>query len=370
MEFTALESILGYVAIVLSATFLMHIADQNGRYQKFFIFLVYLIMTLPLACRYNTGLDYLGYTNTYNHVLRSGSMADSYAWAPGIEYTYRVLIFLSHDLLNSPQLIFIFYAVVTNFFILLGIYYYRKETSMASMIFLYMCFFYLLSFNVMRQMTAIAIIFFASRYIMEKKIIKYIIFFLLAVCIHASAIMAIALYLMGVENARFQKFLRILQWLVPLVIVFFIQQAIQMAIALGALSKYENYNVVKDGMTVGFGLVIYLTMLVLYVIHYRLNHLDGTKRTQQVMLHMLAFGVMNLLLGYRMEGDVSRLGLYFTMFNIVSYSLLATGGNRREKGIKYEYQLLPYAAAILDFVITGLIHDGHGCIPYSLWLGI
>jgi hypothetical protein len=84
MEFTALESIVGYVAIVLLATLLMHIADKNGKYQKLFVFLAYLVMTLPLACRYNTGIDYYGYTNAYNTVLRAGSMTASYAWIPSI----------------------------------------------------------------------------------------------------------------------------------------------------------------------------------------------------------------------------------------------------------------------------------------------
>jgi hypothetical protein len=221
----------------------------------------------------------------------------------------------------------------------------------------------------MRQMAAVAIIFFASRYIMEKKFIKYGGFILLAYCLHTSAILAIMLYLLGIENERFQKLLKIIQGIAPIVIIIFIRQAIHLVITLGDWSKYEHYNVVKDELTLGLGLLIWFILLVLYIVHYRLNHLSGTKRTQQVMLQMLVISIILLLLDYRMKGNIGRIGIYFTIFEIVAYSLLATGGNRREEGIKYEYQLLPYAVAVLIFVNNNLIHDNHGCIPYRLWLG-
>lgn len=140
MELSVLESVLLYITIVILSTVLMGLAEKGGSSQKIYLILAFLVITLPSALRYDVGIDYLGYIDMYNVIVRSGSLADIPQYS--IEYSFRVLSLISYILIGSPQLLFAVYAALTNFFILLGIYFYRKETKMSTMMFMYSCLFF------------------------------------------------------------------------------------------------------------------------------------------------------------------------------------------------------------------------------------
>lgn len=219
MELSLFSSVFLYVSIVILSSLLIRLAEKEGIFQKLFVFLAFLVVALPSAFRYEVGLDYTTYTTIYDIIVGAGSITDSVRFF-NIEYSFRVLSFISHDLLDSPQMIFSFYAVFTNLFMVLGIYFYRKQTRMSTMMFMYTTLYYLLSMNIARQMLAVSIIFFASKYILKKSFIKYLIFVLLAACFHKSSIVAIVLYFISIKTGISNKVVTVFKYVFPIIIIF------------------------------------------------------------------------------------------------------------------------------------------------------
>jgi hypothetical protein len=370
MELSVSGSIMLYILIVVLATLFMRIAEKDGKYRKLWILIAYLIVTLPEAFRYEVGLDYSGYVRAYTHIIQSGSWNDSVAWLT-IEPTFRVLCFISHGLINSPQIIFITYAVLTNLFIFLGIYSYRRETSMSSMLFMYTCVYYLVSMNIGRQMVAVPIVFFASKFIIERSFIKYAFFVLLATMFHYSAVVSIAFYFFGSKNIAIKRIMRAITVILPIFVIFLMRPLIHFVLDFDFLSRYKQYgDIVVNEMTIGLGFFGLLIMVLIFIFHYRSGKLRCSKDVQNFILPMTVLAPTLFLLEYKLENFAGRVGLYARIFQIIFLSLLTTAGNRQEEGLKFDYQVLPYVYAGMLFVYNGLIKDGSGCLPYKLWTGM
>jgi hypothetical protein len=346
----------------------MRIADKDGKYQKLWILIAYLIITLPEAFRYEVGIDYGTYEKFYNIIINAGSISSIPEWFK-IEYSFIGLSFISRDLINSPQLIFITYAVLTNLFIFGGIYFYRKETSMSSMTYMYACLFYLTTMNVMRQMVAVSIIFFASKFILERSFFKYMLFVMLATIFHTSAIGGIVLYFFASENNLTKKIIRVMPIVLAVIIVFFAQTLTYIVFNSGdAMSKYQSYAVINEA-PIGLGFVGLMIVVMVFIINYKADTLNCSKKIQDFMVRIAPFTLVLFLLMYKMDNDGGRINFYFMIFEIVFLSLLTTAGDRKAEGLKFDYQLLPYLYAGMIF-IYGLIRDGLACIPYKLWTGM
>ncbi|ADY55903.1 hypothetical protein Sgly_1605 [Syntrophobotulus glycolicus DSM 8271] len=367
MELSLFSSVFLYVSIVILSSLLIRLAEKEGIFQKLFVFLAFLVVALPSAFRYEVGLDYTTYTTIYDIIVGAGSITDSVRFF-NIEYSFRVLSFISHDLLDSPQMIFSFYAVFTNLFMVLGIYFYRKQTRMSTMMFMYTTLYYLLSMNIARQMLAVSIIFFASKYILKKSFIKYLIFVLLAACFHKSSIVAIVLYFISIKTGISNKVVTVFKYVFPIIIIFFMHQFLNLFASVSFFQKYLiNYHVTSQ-LTIGLGIVLQLGLCLIFYIVYKKNLLGSSKATQYFIVQTMIFGTILFLLQYRIDNFGGRMGLYFNIFSIVALSLLANSADRKKTGLKYDFQLIPYMYALLLFIMD-LINDSQGCLPYTFWTG-
>ncbi len=369
LQLSIAESIVLYIMIAVLSAVLMRVAQNEFKFNKIFIFLAFLVIALPSAFRYEVGMDYTGYALAYNAIIRAGSIYNS-MW--DIEYSFKVLSFISYYLIGSPQLLFVFYAVLTNLFIVLGIYAYRKETSMSIMMFMYTTIFYLATMNIARQMLAISIVFFASKYIRDKSdksFIKYALFVLLAVIFHKSALLALVFYLFAIKVDAAKRFLQIMMYVLPIIIIFFMDQLLNLITSWSIFNEYATaYTGI--GMTIGLGFVAQLIICLLIYIGYKNNHLKCSKNIQYFIVQFKIYAAIFSLTQYRIDNCGGRISLYFLIFDIVALSMLAKAGwgYDRNKSFRIYYKWVPYVYAILLFAMS-LINDSQGCLPYSLWTG-
>ncbi|AFQ45972.1 EpsG family protein [Desulfosporosinus meridiei] len=370
MELSVLESVLLYITIVILSTVLMGLAEKGGSSQKIYLILAFLVITLPSALRYDVGIDYLGYIDMYNVIVRSGSLADIPQYS--IEYSFRVLSLISYILIGSPQLLFAVYAALTNFFILLGIYFYRKETKMSTMMFMYSCLFFFLTMNITRQMLAVSIIFFASKYIINKSFLKYLLFVLLAVFFHKSAIIALVLYSLALDHVNIKKIIRVIKYILPVIILFFMNYLITLFdLLINLWDPYKKYSLtyqITSDMTIGSGFMAMLIICLLFYNNYKQGLLRSSEKFQYFTVQITILATIFFLTEYRLANFGGRVSLYFQIFIIIALSMLARSGSRPEEGLRYDYQVVPYVYAILLFALD-LVRDAQGCLPYSLWIG-
>ena len=191
-----------------------------------FIFLMFILSAL----RFDVGSDYLTY---YNMIVYGEGYIER------IEYLERVLIHVS-SLLGFPQ----FFFIVNAFFTFIFLYYAIRRLSLKPewSWFMFLCFnvLYLQSMSTVRYHLALAIVFWGSTFLVEKRYLIFVGSILLALGIHASAIIAvlfIPLYLLRFNRKNNMLFLLISFFLSSFVFTL-IKNASIGSVFFGVLQSY------------------------------------------------------------------------------------------------------------------------------------
>ena len=179
-----------YISIILVASLLAQlsqmIVSKNGRnYGSLILIASFFILTLPTALRYETGADYKTYVYIYD-VIKEHGIRDPIV--SRMEIGYLLLNYLCIKLFDSFQFVFIIMAAFTNYFFYKAMLYEAKRISLGLAVFAYGFTIYFWSFIIIRNMLGIAIIFYALRFIFERKLSKYFLFVTVAVLFHYSLV--------------------------------------------------------------------------------------------------------------------------------------------------------------------------------------
>lgn len=152
-------------------------------FSRTFAFLSFMPLTFVMAVRYYVGTDYGSYYSFF------------YSMPEYVESGYRLLNNVLNIFFDDPQSIFIVSAVI-----ICGCYFYLiyKESAspVYSILLFVLCKDYFIAMNGMRQYLATAIMILALPYIKEKKIIKSLIFLIIAFLFHKSIIIFVPLYIL------------------------------------------------------------------------------------------------------------------------------------------------------------------------------
>lgn len=138
------------------------------------------------AFRFNVGWDYLAYYNTIKYHLVTNIVSSG-------EYATIFLIELSR-LTGMVNLFFVVNSFICIYFIYKTTTTYSLDPWLSLLFFICFPLFFLNSLSVIRFFTALAIGFYAFKYIEQKKPIKYVLLILLASLFHKSALIAGVFY--------------------------------------------------------------------------------------------------------------------------------------------------------------------------------
>ena len=198
-------TILIYVIFEIIALFFLKLAQNNrtngkhtkGKVKKSTIYLIISFCSLAfLVCfrDVSVGKDTSAYANVYLRIINGNASIEDLQWL-GIGYriickivgffagnTYYIL-----NILVGFVTIYLFYKTIWE----------NSEIPWLSIYILISTCLYYQTFNQARQMLAIAITFYALKYIKENNFKKYLIFILISTSIHSSAIVMIPFYLIA-----------------------------------------------------------------------------------------------------------------------------------------------------------------------------
>ena len=182
-----LESSLFYLSVIIISYFFAYLAEKSNR--GFLAGIYVLIYSIVAGCRaYTVGVD------THNYVI----LFEHPKWFPvEKEIGFSTFNRFVMNLTNNSSFLFFCYALIIYGLVVFRLWEMRDKISFscASMTFIAMNFFE--SMNVMRQYVAVAIVFFATRYLAKGKYIIFSALVLLASTFHTSALLGIG-YL-GIE---------------------------------------------------------------------------------------------------------------------------------------------------------------------------
>lgn len=299
------------------------------------------------------GTDTHGYLLTYENFVKYGIFDYS-----RLEIGFRLLMRVTSFISDNYQLILIITSLIIVYFIFKGVY--NTSTNIWFSIYLFIAlYFFYNSFNGIRQYMAISIIFYSFQFILKKEFRKYLIFTLIAMAFHSTAIITLPLYFLGkVDNNWKKVFGGIIVSM--LIVVFSLDQIILLIVKL--FPKYSGYlgssyitesgGVMSSVMTGFFVLLGLFTMLT-----NKVNREFKIQFTIMIIAFVLSIKSMFGFIG------LNRIAWYFTIFSILFIpNCINHIKNRKLRTIFY------YTAIIITFAynIYFLLNNQQRIIPYII----
>lgn len=364
IELSEFESIFFYAIVLCTGLITIHYADKKN--SKFLLWAIIIVYSLIIGFRYGVGRDYYAYKYAYDLLSSKGSFAEAKMWYD-IESSYIWLCLFAKSIGANFTLITLFYGFFTTFFYLNGIWFFRREIRI-EWAFISYSYMFFGSFNTMRQYLAMAIVFFAFRYVIERKPIKYFAFVVIAMLFHSSAVIAILIYFYGTKKSWTGILLRMLNYILPVILVVGTNEIFKFIQSIGGL-RFESYTVSTH---FGFGIFIQIGILYLFKINARnkTNSLLQDNNKFYFVNEILIASTMLCILDYTL-GDASRIRNYFSVIEMIamaSYSSTIFPNNCNSKFPKITYGDAFLLAYHFMFLVMSFINRDPTIYPYSFCL--
>ena len=312
------------------------------------LILSFLSMWLIAALRDEVGVDYYNYFNQYE-AIKGFSDIGSY-YEPG----YGLLNYLVHVIFDDFQWVLIITSLLTGFFFWKSIY--RDGGGLVLCVLgLIAANLYFMSFTVIRQFLAIAILTMTIPHIKQRNFRKFLIYYLLAVSIHYTAAVFIVLYLFAGQKSEKMFTLKNILFMFA-VLIFFVNMDNILSNVISIMSdvkdNYLSYSD-SDGQNKNMIEVIVLLPVMIFGLIKR-KKLIELNPNNDVYIWMSVFLIITKLIGIYYV-NFSRIHYYFvfSMPVLLSYA---------PKSVKIKWKPFAYGLVLLYFAYT--INNIH---KYQYW---
>lgn len=347
-----------YFGLLIICGACSYLADKRNN--KAFLWVIILSLTLTAGLRaFSVGLDTQNYVEKFSYIYRG-----MFRYAYGLEESFKYICYgILHIVPNVSFLLGVL-ALITNLCIILRFWELRKLASLPCMVLFYYMSFYFMSLNGMRQFVAVAILFWGTRYLGQKKFLRFVICVCVASLFHRTAIVGLLLLLLNVFqwsnlNSR-QKHLYILfVFCFPLIVIFFAKRMDQ-------YSRYFSNFSIHMGLIIPIKLALWMLCMFLMVhsaMYQRyLTELSNTDRFNVYSAYMIYLLALFLAaMGYFFSSFIERISWYFYVFEGVFYGSILKNTKNETK--------IPLAAMIFLLIGYGfwysLSHNSQGTVPFK-----
>jgi transmembrane protein EpsG len=300
---------------------------------KIFAFIAVLTLVLISGLRNNIG-------DTYAYVL-TYKLVPGYSWDFIISQKEQGFIFLQlflHQISANPQILIFTAALITN--VIIGIILYQYSRFFELSLYVYITSgLYLVSMNGMRQFLAGAILFAATKYIMNGNWKKYILVVLLASTVHQSALILIPIYFIVRREAWTKSTFLLLALAVMLALGYNqLSGAFFEVIGNGTYGQYKDFQ--EGGANILRVLVQAAPLLPAYLGRKKLRELFPKS---DYIVNLCLLGMVFMIISTQ-NWVFARFIIYFGLYNLILISWVVP------LFVK-QYQKLIYYAIIVAYFI-------------------
>lgn len=178
---------LTYIFFYLTVFSLLWLNTKNTK-NFFFGKIAFIMLFIMSALRFDVGWDYGSY---YNLIQKNIEFYD--AQLGRLEPLNQLLIKIS-QYFEFTQFYFITTSLIICFYFYRTLKNYSSNFAVSSLLFLSLPIFFFSSLAIIRQFTALAIVFYAFRYVESRQLFKFLICLTIATLFHKSAIIAFPLF--------------------------------------------------------------------------------------------------------------------------------------------------------------------------------
>lgn len=301
-----------YIIMFIIAVFFAILASKQPNKNKKLIYtlLAFLPIIIVSSIRYDVGTDYM-YRNVpdYQNMVLGKDIENL---EPLFKLIMKICIFFSKDYV----ILFVVTSIITYTLICITIYKNSKNILLSVLVFILGTYFFQ-SLNLIRQFIGIAIMFYAYRYILDKKYIKWFICLALATMIHTSCIIFII-------TLFFDKKVFKIQYLVILSVLMLLFGDTLLKAVLSILGKSTNLNIKKYQAYIlfaerGLNLSSFIPELLIYLYFYAVYHdkKDEIGKEGTYFLNLQFFATLCVLMNI-FNSLFYRILVMFAIFQILS----------------------------------------------------
>ncbi|MEH6514605.1 MAG: EpsG family protein [Maribacter arcticus] len=328
---------------------------------KMLIFLSLTLMIVVAGLRYNTGRDYENYKFLYEE---APTFVESIAI--DMEVGYSALV----DILNSNDLkVWSFFTICAFLTYALLFYSFNNYHQLLYLgIFFYITYgFYFYSFNGVRQAVAMSFLAVGAKYIVEKKIVKYIIVIVLGGLMHKSLFVFLPFYFF-IDKIKLDVKIWYVLFFISLILHFIpITDLFDLSFFTNLISDsevdYSGYaeNLNDDEGQSGQLSLGYLTRVVIgFFILYFYKRITNLDKDYIVYYNFALIGIL-LYNAFSHVLFMSRINYYFLFFSIFALSFIIAYLNKSRKQLTINI-IMAFFVALYCY---GIFIGENGVSPYQ-----
>ena len=342
------------------------------KYQKRWLRVLGLAIPILVAgFRYNVGIDYGNYTRIGADLATFDYQTYSTRFATTYEPTFYLFAKISNFFGPNFVVFFLLYAIITIVPAYLAIRKVSPKYSWLAML-LYLLLFYATTLNVMRQLAAAAICFFAATcYIYDKrdrwrKVARFALLILLAYLVHTSALLMIIFlplhYFCKYLAKRDTQRIIIYHILFSIAVIAILVVLILNIGDIPLINKYAMYleRDTGSGMPVPNPIPKLLPLLVGILALPKLLKRD---KNNVFFFTMICMAIITTVPGYFIMFGY-RMADYFAPFHIRMFTSIIQNMTPTKRCHTYITALICYG--VLYFIYSAMLSNSQGIFPYKL----
>ena len=364
-----------YISLILTMLFILCWTPYLKNKSACIVYFFYIAgITFISIFRNNIGLDYFEYQRLYDIVEFNIRNIQ-------IDPVFSLVSELLRELGCKSQMMFAVYAVFTMLFIYKGCQYYANGRYNISLLFVIVyCIndlFWLGSFNLIRQMLAVSIVFYASKYIFTNNQFKFLSWVGIASLCHYTAVASIVLWMLN--RIKMKK----ITWFILLIVVFVLAETGLYTFLIGQihsllgnrLGDYELYfteaYMRESFLQGGSGIGVLLNFSIYMVLVLVARRED---KVQNFVINCIFVGVFIWIIASNIT-PMLRMRLYFWIFTPLIYAY------NFKVVLNYKKVLLIYTIVIMSILTLydirliesmsnnqNIVHDTNTNINYKVTL--
>lgn len=290
-----------------------------------------IILILISITRFDVGYDYISYYNFIYPIY-------DYEYTERLEYGYQLILMFSYSI-NEPQAQFVIVGLITYFLTFITIWKFSNNIGLSILIYVGLC--YLSTLSEVRQALAVSMVFFSIRYIINKKLLKFIITIIVASLFHSTALIAILFY--PLCNWITKKKLIIFSFCATIALSALLKILVNNPLFIVYSSHLDPTAKVREGGSI---------MMYIYLFIWFVQFLVFLKKTNTIYFKLIIIAFPSVILPFIIGGHLGmRISQYFIIFYTLTIPYLLKNKSYKWKagigiGFSIYFVLLVYIASL------------------------
>ena len=309
--------------VLLAASFLEVFDSKRQKIPQIIYYLTFSMLFLLSFLRWERGTDWSGYYDYFSNIY-------DLDFSNNFENGFILLNYWVHYLSNNYTILLFILAIIQYFFISKSIRYLSIYPVLSLL-----CYFAVTKGGIffVRQYIALAILMYSVKYVIEKKIYKFLLVVFIACLIHRTALLFLPVYFIFYKNIKIKYYIIILLVFIPIAVyISRVFDSLNLGLANSIIENKINNYIDKSASGETYGIELSKSNILIrgvikrgFIILLYFLLMKGELAKNYItrgLFNIYFFGTCLYILLIPLSEQLSRVCLFFDIFDIFLFPLL------------------------------------------------